>query len=89
MTDTGETGRKTPASSRLLMGRIGAAQGIKGEVRIAPFTADPLALAGYGPLETDRAGLTVTITDARLAKSVLVARIEGISSTSFISVSNG
>ena len=89
MTDTGEPGRKTPASSRLLMGRIGAAQGIRGEVRITPFTADPLALAGYGPLETDRAGLTVTISNARLAKSVLVARIEGVSDRNAAEKLNG
>jgi 16S rRNA processing protein RimM len=34
----------------VLMATIGAAHGIKGEVRIKTFTGDPLALAGYGPL---------------------------------------
>ena len=29
------------------MGRIGAAHGIKGEVRLQSFTEDPLALGGY------------------------------------------
>ena len=38
------------------MGRIGAAHGIKGEVRIQSFTEDPLALADYGPLATNRPG---------------------------------
>lgn len=66
------------AASRLLMGRIGAAHGIKGEVRITPFTGDPLALAGYGPLETDRPGLTVTLTAARVSGNVIVARIKGV-----------
>lgn len=62
----------------ILMGKIGAAHGIKGEVRITTFTGDPEAIASYGPLDTDRAGLTVTIETARLNKNVLVARLKGI-----------
>lgn len=62
----------------ILMGKIGAAHGIKGEVRITTFTGDPDAIANYGPLDTDRAGLTVTIETARLSKNVLVARLKGI-----------
>ena len=44
----GEDGRGIPMaeqSQSLLMGRIGAAHGIKGEVRIQSFTEEPLALA--------------------------------------------
>ena len=41
---------------KLLMGRIGAAHGIKGEVRIVSFTEEPLALLDYGPLTTNRPG---------------------------------
>ena len=33
--------------------RIGAAHGVRGEVRLWPFTQDPMAVAGYGPLETE------------------------------------
>ena len=39
----------------VLLGVIGAAHGVKGEVRIKAFTADPLAIAEYGPL-VDEAG---------------------------------
>ena len=60
------------------MGRIGAAHGIRGEVRIQSFTEDPMALAGYGPLATNRPGLTVIIATARASGSMLVARLEGI-----------
>jgi 16S rRNA processing protein RimM len=63
---------------QILMGRIGAAHGIKGEVRIQSFTADPLALAGYGPLATNKPGLTIEIETARLADTVLVARLKGV-----------
>jgi 16S rRNA processing protein RimM len=63
---------------KILMGRIGAAHGIKGEVRIQSFTAEPLALADYGPLDTDRPGLTIEIETARTTTNVLVARLKGI-----------
>ena len=64
--------------NKLLMGRIGAAHGIKGEVRIQSFTEDPLALASYGPLSTNKPGLTIKILAARTTTNVLVARLEGI-----------
>ena len=52
-------------SKQLLMGRIGAAHGIKGEVRIQSFTEEPLALVDYGPLATNRPGLVIEIETAR------------------------
>lgn len=66
------------ASQKLLMGRIGAAHGIKGEVRIQSYTEDPLALADYGPLSTNRPGLSIEIEAARTTTNVLVARIKGV-----------
>jgi 16S rRNA processing protein RimM len=60
------------------MGRIGAAHGVKGEVRIQSFTEDPLALMRYGPLTTNRPDLTIKIAAARTTTNVLVARLEGV-----------
>ncbi len=62
----------------ILLGTIGAAHGIKGEVRITSHTQDPEAIASYGPLSTDRGTLTITIEAARLQKNVLIARLTGI-----------
>jgi 16S rRNA processing protein RimM len=62
----------------LLMGRIGAAHGIKGDVRVQSFTEDPMALAGYGPFTTNRPGLTIEIATARGTTNMLVARIKGV-----------
>lgn len=76
-------------SQRLLMGRIGSAHGIKGEVRIQSFTADPLALADYGPLTTGKPGLTVTILSARTNTNVLVAKLEGVNDRSAAEKLNG
>ncbi|HWJ88143.1 MAG TPA: ribosome maturation factor RimM [Pelagibacterium sp.] len=73
----------------ILMGRIGAAHGIRGEVRITPFTQDPLALASFDPLETDRPGLVVSITRARLAKTVLIATLKGVTDRNAAEALNG
>ncbi|GHA23688.1 ribosome maturation factor RimM [Devosia pacifica] len=66
------------STDRILLGRIGAAHGIKGEVRITPFTQYAEDIASYGPLTTDRAGLTIEIAEVRAQKTVLVARLKGI-----------
>ncbi|POR56782.1 ribosome maturation factor RimM [Bosea psychrotolerans] len=63
----------------VLLGVIGAAHGIKGEVRIKAFTGDPLAIADYGPL-SDEAGRRFEIADIRPAKEVVVARLKGVTS---------
>jgi len=68
----------TSKTNRILLGEIGAAHGIKGEVRIAAHTQHPEAIASYGPLETDRPGLLVTITNCRVQKNVVVATIKGV-----------
>lgn len=75
--------------NKLLMGRIGAAHGIRGEVRIQSFTEDPLALASYGPLSTNRPGLTIRILAARTTTNVLVARLEGINDRNAAEKLNG
>jgi 16S rRNA processing protein RimM len=75
--------------NRLLMGRIGAAHGIKGEVRIQSFTDDPMALAGYGELSTNRPGLAVTIEAARTTTNVLIARLKGITDRTAAEKLNG
>lgn len=75
--------------NKLLMGRIGAAHGIKGEVRIQSFTEDPLALASYGPLSTNKPGLVVKILAARTTTNVLVARLEGINDRNAAEKLNG
>ena len=77
------------ASRRLLMGRIGAAHGIKGEVRITSFTEEPLALKDYGPLETSKPGLVIEIEQARATTNVLVARLKGVTDRNAAETLNG
>jgi 16S rRNA processing protein RimM len=71
------------------MGRIGAAHGIRGEVRITSHTENPLAIADYGPLDTDRPGLTVSIAKARLSKNIVIATLKGISDRNAAEKLNG
>lgn len=56
---------------------VGTAHGIRGEVRVKPFTEDPLALADYGPLYTHD-GRPLTIAAIRPAKGVVIVRFDGI-----------
>lgn len=61
------------------MATIGAPHGVKGEVRVKAFTADPMALGDYGPL-SDAGGRTYTVAALRPAKTVLVVRFREIAS---------
>jgi 16S rRNA processing protein RimM len=61
------------------LGVFGAAQGVRGEVRVKSFTADPVAIGAYGPL-TDkdgqrRFGLAVV---RRLKGDMLIVRVKGV-----------
>ena len=77
------------SDEKILVGRIGAAHGIAGEVRITTFTAEPLAIGSYGPLLTDRPGITVAIEKARQSKGVVIARLEGVADRNAAEALNG
>lgn len=62
---------------RVLLGEIGAAQGLKGEVRLRSYTAEPGAIADYGALE-DEQGRAVEIESLRGTAKALIARIRGV-----------
>lgn len=76
-------------TNRIFLGQIGAAHGIKGQVRIATHTQDPEAIGNYGPLETDRPGLTITLTKVRVQKNVVIAHIKGITDRTAAEQLNG
>jgi 16S rRNA processing protein RimM len=59
------------------LGQIGAAHGVRGEVRLRSFTADPGAIISYGPLETED-GRVFKIESLRPAKDHFVATLSGI-----------
>jgi 16S rRNA processing protein RimM len=63
--------------ARVCLGQVGAAHGLRGEVRLHSFTSDPAAIADYGPLETED-GRVIEIEAIRPAKDHFVARLSGI-----------
>ena len=63
--------------ARVCLGQIGAAHGVRGEVRLRSFTSDPAAIADYGPLETED-GRVLEIEALRPAKDHFVAQLSGI-----------
>ncbi len=63
---------------RICLGVITGARGLRGEVRVKSFAADPKDLTSYGPL-TDAAGKrTFRLEPIGLAKGVLICRIDGV-----------
>lgn len=65
-------------SSRVRVARFGAAHGVRGEIKLWSFTADPLAVADYAPLETEDGKRTFELESLRPAKDFLVARLKGV-----------
>lgn len=63
----------------VLMGKIGAAHGIRGEVRVKSFTDDPMALGDYGSLYSVD-GRKFKITNLRFSKTVVVTKFKGVNS---------
>lgn len=78
----------TKLENPVRMATIGAAHGVRGEVRVKTFTGDPLALAEYGPL-TDEKGRRFEISSLRPAKEVVVAQIKGVTSREGAETLNG
>ncbi|MGC0051738.1 ribosome maturation factor RimM [Brucella pituitosa] len=67
---------------------IGAAHGIRGEVRVKTFTDDPLAIADYGLLY-DGQGKAYEVLEARSAKTVVVVRFKGVNDRNAAEALNG
>lgn len=72
----------------VLLGVVGAAHGIKGQVRVKSLTGDPLALASYGPL-SDKNGRTFEIVDIHPQNTVVVVRFKGVGDRNQAEALNG
>ena len=66
-------------TDRICVAQIGAAHGIRGEVRLRSFTENPAAVAEYGPLESEDGARRFTIEALRQAKDHFVVRLAGVS----------
>ena len=77
MANTGSTGADG-GRNRVLVGAIAGVRGLKGEVRIKSFTADPAAIGDYGPLDDEAGTQSFTLSVTGLAKGQVIARIKGV-----------
>jgi 16S rRNA processing protein RimM len=63
----------------VLLGVFGAPHGVRGEIRLKSYTADPVAIASYGPLAAED-GRTFELKSVRPQNDVLIVRVKGLAS---------
>src|ERR1700758_4698986 len=68
--------RHVPA--QVCVARIGAAHGVRGQVKLWTFTEDPFAVTRYGALTTKDGARQFELAQAREAKDHLVATFKGV-----------
>src|SRR5215831_6710485 len=61
-------------STLILVGRVAGAFGVKGELRITAYTADPMALVVYRALQREDGRLALTLASGRPTKGGIIAR---------------
>ncbi|HEY9234185.1 MULTISPECIES: ribosome maturation factor RimM [Phenylobacterium] len=65
-------------STLIFVAQVGAAHGVRGEVKITSFTADPMALVDYRNLLRQDGSPALAIAGARPTKGGIVARLKGV-----------
>lgn len=65
-------------AERICVARIGAAHGLRGEVRLNSFTADPMDVTRYGVLSNADGTRAFELESCRTVKGGLIARFKGI-----------
>jgi 16S rRNA processing protein RimM len=64
--------------ARVCVGVVGAPHGVRGAVRIKSFTAEPEAIAAYGPLEDESGVRRFTLRLTGSGKGVVIGALSGI-----------
>jgi 16S rRNA processing protein RimM len=62
----------------VLVGQVGGAFGVRGEVKITAFTGDAMALLAYSPLLRADGSVGLTLTGARPDKKGIVAKAKEV-----------
>lgn len=68
------------SEDRICVGAIAGSFGVKGEVRLKSFCADPEAIADYAPLHTEDGARSFVPAITQTTRNALVARLPGITS---------
>jgi len=67
------------SASRLSIGAVASAHGVRGQFKVKPFTAAPRDIAAYGPVWVDDRQLTLQIK-GMTANGLVIVAAEGVSS---------
>jgi 16S rRNA processing protein RimM len=67
---------------RICVAQIGGPHGIRGEVKLKSFTANPMAVSEYGPLESEDGAASFALEALRPARGHLIARLRGVADRS-------
>ncbi len=65
-------------SDRICVGAIAGSFGVKGEVRLKSFCAEPDAISTYGPLQSEDGATTYEVRITRPVKNGFAARLTGV-----------
>jgi 16S rRNA processing protein RimM len=66
------------ANTRVCLGVITGARGLKGELRVKSFTGKPMDVAAYGPLTDKDGGRTFDLRPVSMVRGLVIARLHGI-----------
>jgi 16S rRNA processing protein RimM len=66
------------SSDLIQVGRVAGAFGVRGEVRITSFTADPAALVDYKDLKREDGSAGLTLTSGRAVKGGVIVRAKEV-----------
>jgi len=72
----------TDQDSRILLGRIAAPHGVRGDVLIESYASEPRDISAYGPLETEDGARRFDVSVVRVAPKGVIARIDGVNDRS-------
>ena len=81
-------GHQSLVEQEVLMGKIGAAHGIKGSLRVKSFTANPLSLGTYGAL-FDKNGNSYNVKNIRPQKTMTIVKFSEITTREMAEKLNG
>lgn len=68
----------TDSGKKVCLGVVAGAHGVRGLVKVKPFTAEPQSVAAYGPVETKDGTRRFRIEMAGMGKGVVICRLEGV-----------
>lgn len=66
------------SASKVCLGVIVSSHGVRGLVRVKPFTEEPMNVGAYGPVETQDGKKRFALQAMSVAKGLVLCRLEGV-----------